>query len=319
MAREAELTVGTVSRVLNNRGYISDVTRQKVYDVMKKLNYQPNEVARSLSKQNTNTIGVIVPHIVHPYFAKLISNLECAASDKKYKILLYNSREETERELEYLDMCKSNRVSGIILCSASVKIEKFINLNVPLITIERNLDIGTASIECDNLQGGMLAAEHLIECGCKNLLHFSGITGASMPADARAEGFATICKKYNIIYKEVQSNSNVYYTMEYKEFITKVLSENPYVDGIFASSDLIAAQVIQVCTKLSISIPNQIKLIGFDDVNISSFTTPQITTIRQPIKEMAKMAVSLIIKKNNKEIIPNKTILPVTLVKRETT
>lgn len=320
VAREAGLTVGTVSRVLNDRGYISQETREKVYQVMKELNYQPSEVARSLSKQRTNIIGVIVPHIVHPYFAKLISNLERAASDQKFKILLFNSREETERELEYMEVCKSNKVCGIILCSALVSVDKFIDLNVPLITIERDLEMGTASIDCDNLQGGMMAAKYLIEKGCKNLLHFSGILNEHMPADERAEGFVRVCEKYGVLHKEVQSNAGVYVTMEYGEFIEDILSqeENKWVDGIFASSDLIAAQLIQVCRKLSIEIPSQIKIVGFDDVNIASLTTPQITTIRQPIKEMAETAISLIMKCNKGEIVPSKTILPVTLIERET-
>ena len=97
VAKETGLTVTTVSRVLNNRGYISEETRRKVYDAMKKLNYHPNEVARSLSKQSTNTIGVIVPHIRHPYFAELISNLESQAYRHQHKILLFNSQEKNEK------------------------------------------------------------------------------------------------------------------------------------------------------------------------------------------------------------------------------
>ena len=96
VAKETGLTVTTVSHVLNNRGYISEETRKKVYDAMKKLNYHPNEVARSLSKQSTNTIGVIVPHIRHPYFAELISNLESQAYRHQHKILLFNSQEKNE-------------------------------------------------------------------------------------------------------------------------------------------------------------------------------------------------------------------------------
>ena len=117
VAKETGLTVSTVSRVLNNRGYISEETRKKVYEAMKKLNYRPNEVARSLSKQTTNTIGVIVPHIRHPYFAELISNLESQAYHYDHKILLFNSQEKNEKEWEYMEMCTSNRVAGVILLS----------------------------------------------------------------------------------------------------------------------------------------------------------------------------------------------------------
>lgn len=319
VAREAGLTVGTVSRVLNNRGYISEATREKVYQIMKELNYQPNEVARSLSKSKTNTIGVIVPHIVHPYFAKLISNLEKAASDRGFKMLLCNSREERERELEYLEMLKSNRVAGLILCSATVKTESLESLEIPVITIERNVGTGTASVECDNYQGGVLAAKHLIACGCKHLINFGGVDKTEMPADSREVGFLEMCGQYGVVGVASKSHENQYIAMEYHEHIEKIIKENPETDGIFASSDLIAAQVLQVCAKLGLKVPEQVKVVGFDDVNVAALTTPPITTIHQPVKEMAEMSVDLIVRSNKGEMIPTRTVLPVTLVKRGTT
>lgn len=319
VAKETGLTVSTVSRVLNNRGYISEQTRENVYRAMEKLNYHPNEVARSLSKQTTNTIGVIVPHIKHPYFAELISNLESQAYIHKHKILLFNSQEKNEKEWEYLEMCSSNRVAGIILCSGTVGAEKFTGLNVPLVTVECYLENGTAAVECDNMQGGKIAAKHLIESGCKHLVHISGVHGNSMPADGRAAGFQEICKQKIIDYKVVDTEAYQYNKLEYHEILEKVLMENPDTDGIFVSSDLIAAQLLQVCRKLNISVPEQLKIVGFDDVNIASLMTPPITTIHQPIKEMAKMAVELLIQASAGEIVSSRTILPVSLVKRETT
>lgn len=319
VAREAGLTVGTVSRVLNNRGYISEATRNRVHEVMKELNYQPNEVARSLSKSKTNTIGVIVPHIVHPYFAKLISNLEKAASNRGFKILLCNSREERERELEYLEMLKSNRVAGLVLCSATVKTESLESLDIPVITIERNVGTGTASVECDNYQGGVLAAKHLIACGCKYIINFSGVEKTEMPADSREVGFLDMCRQYGVDGVACKSQENQYYAMEYHEYIEKIITENPKTDGIFASSDLIAAQVLQVCAKLGLRVPEQVKVVGFDDVNIASLTTPPITTVHQPVREMAEMSVDLIVRSDKGEMIPTRTVLPVTLVKRATT
>lgn len=196
VAKEAGLTVTTVSRIINNRGYISDKSRQKVEQAMQKLNYQPNEVARSLSKQTTNTIGVIVPHISHPYFAELISQIEHYADKKKYKILLFNSKAKQEKEQEYVKMCAANRVCGIILCSGNVAVEEFKGLNVPIITIERYLENGTAMISCDNQLGGTLAAQHLIECGCKQLIYFSSVSDNHMPADDREKGFLEACIKH---------------------------------------------------------------------------------------------------------------------------
>lgn len=319
VAKESGLTVTTVSRVLNNRGYISEETRIKVKEAMKKLNYQPNEVARSLSKQTTNIIGVIVPHIVHPYFSKLISRLESAAYEKGYRILLFNTKEKEEKEAEYLEMCKSNRVAGIILCSGGVHTDKFKGLNVPLITIERSLESGTASVECDNRQGGRLAAEHLAGCGCKNVLHLSGITDFLMPADDREEGFVEVCKRMGLNHHEIKNNTASYMSMEYHPYIEEALEKYPETDGIFASSDVIAAQVLQVCAKRGIQVPRQMKVIGFDDVDIAVLTVPMITTVRQPLKEMAQVAMNLMTSAIGKQIVPSRTMLPVTLVKRGTT
>lgn len=319
VAKETGLAVSTVSRVLNSRGYISEETRNNVFNAMKKLNYQPNEMARSLSKQTTNTIGVIVPHIRHPYFAELISNIESAANNRKYKILLFNSKDRDEKEIEILDMCNQNRVAGIILCSGTVAMNKFDKINVPLITIERNLEKGTACVECDNLKGGRLAAKHLIELGCKNLVQISGVCGNYMPADSRETGFIEVCEEYKIAHQELKTNETQYNVGEYKELIEDVLLNNKGVDGIFASSDLIAAQILQVCAKLKIKVPQQLKVVGFDDVLVASLTTPTITTIHQPIKEMAQMAISLLIEASNGKIVPSKTTLPVSLMKREST
>lgn len=319
VAKETGLAVTTVSRVLNNRGYISEETKKSVYDAMKKLNYQPNEVARSLSKQTTNTIGVIVPHIRHPYFAELISNIEAAANHRSYKILLFNSKDRDEKEKEILDMCNRNRVAGIILCSGTVEMDKFEGIYVPLITIERNLEMGTASVDCDNLKGGRLAAKHLIEEGCKNLAMISGVRGNYMPADDREIGFVEVCNKYGVKHQELKTNEVQYNVGEYHELIEEVLTQNHEVDGIFASSDLIAAQVLQVCARLNIKVPKQLKVVGFDDVLVSSITTPTITTIHQPIKEMAQMAISLLIDASKDKIVPSRTTLPVSLVKREST
>lgn len=319
VARESGLTVGTVSRVLNNRGYISEQTRAKVYEVMKQLNYQPNEMARSLSKQKSNTIGLIVPHIRHPYFAKLISCIEVAAYNNKYKILLFNSKGKDEREEELIEMCKSNRVAGVILCSATFETEKFKDLGCPLITIERFMDEGTAGILCDNYQGGTLAARHLIERGCRHLLHIGGVSEQSMPADERHLAFDDVCRQQEIDCVTVEPEADNYKEMSYYQLIRSALEQHPQIDGIFASADLIAAQVLQVCDEKGIRVPEDMKVVGFDDVEIATLTVPKITTIRQPVKEMAETAVSLMVQAVAGNMVPARSVFPVSLVVRGTT
>lgn len=319
MAAQTGLTVTTVSRVLNNRGYISDETREKVYAAMKQLNYRPNEVARSLSKKSSNTIGVIVPHIRHPYFADMISNLENVASERGYKIILCNSHGAEHKEREYLEMCSSNRVAGVILFSAGVDVEEFVNSNIPIVAVERFLESGTAVVECDNRQGGCLTAKQLIESGCKHLLHISGINENAMPADDRARGFIEVCEQHGIAHAEVSTNLYQYNQLEYHDFLEELLNADPQIDGIFASSDLIAAQILQVCAKQGKKVPQDLKIVGFDDVNVAQLTVPRITTIHQPIKEIAENAVSILISASEGKTVPKKTLLPVSLVIRETT
>ena len=319
VAKLAGVTPTTVSRVINNRGYISEKTKNKVHEAMEQLGYQPNEIARSLTKQKSNTIGIIVPHISHPYFAKLISNLENEAAKKDYKIILCNSKEKAEKEKQYLDMCKSKRVAGIILCSGNVESNKINTGDIPVVLLEKNFEEGKLGIQCDNYQGGKLATEHLIECGCKKVLHFSGVIDEEMPADNREKAFIDTCIKNSVKYYIKKFDINTYNQMDYYEAIKDTITEIKEIDGIFASSDLIAAQVIQVCNELNIRIPQDIKLVGFDDVEISKLTTPTITTIHQPIKEMSKLAVELIDAKYTNVEIDKQIIVPVELVVRNST
>ena len=320
VAKEAGLTVTTVSRVLNNRGYISDDARERVRLAMQKLNYQPNEVARSLHKKSSRTIGVIVPHIRHPYFAEMISNIENIAYKKGYRILLCNSQEKEEKEKEYIEICTSNRVAGIILFSGLVDVDTFIKMDIPVITMERYLDNGTASVECDNLEGGALAAQKLIDNGCKNLMMIgSTASNVELPADLRATGFRTVCDEKSITYVEVDPEVSAYNNMTYDEMLEDALKKYPDTDGVFASSDVIAAQTLQVCSKMHISVPEQMKIIGFDDVSIAQLTTPKLTTIHQPIKEMAESAVDLLLNAAEGKMVAKKTVLPVQLIERGTT
>ncbi len=319
VAMEAGLTVTTVSRVLNNRGYISDDARKRVYDAMEKLNYQPNEVARSLHKKTTNTIGLIVPHICHPYFSEMISNIENEAFKKGYRILLCNTKGKAEKEREYLDICTSNRVAGVIIFSGSMSVDSFIQMDVPVIAMERTLDNGTASVECDNMTGGELAAKRLIDAGCKHLLLVGSTSGkVVLPADNRALGFRKICEERSVPFYRIDPELKEYEDMEYADLLERTLKEHPETDGVFASSDVIGAQTLQVCSQLGIRVPDEMKIIGFDDSFVATLTTPKLTTIHQPIKEMAAQAVQLLKDATDKKVVAKKIVLPVTLIERGT-
>ena len=297
-------------------GYISEETRKKVTQAMQEMNYQPNELARSLAKAHSNTIGVIVPHISHPFFSKMISALESAAAKRGYKILLCNSKDQPEKETEYLDMFISNRVTGVVMASRDVQIEKFHDLKIPIVNFEREENTEAITIQCDNEQGGALAASHLADCGCRHLLHFGGIVGRDMPADRRADGFLRVCRERGIEGEVLLSDRLSYGSMHYESYIEKGLLEHPETDGIFASSDLIAAQVLQRLYAMGKRVPEDIKVVGFDDTVIAGITTPSITTIHQPIEEMSELSIAYIDRRRKGEMVPNVTTMPVSLVVR---
>lgn len=319
VAKEAGLAVETVSRVLNNRGYISEKTRKKVYDSMEKLGYRPNMVARTLSKGRSDAIAVIVPNMVHPYFSQMLGEIESYASGKQFQVYVSSSSGDPQKEKNLLELCENSLVAGVLIFSNQVKPETLKRFDLPIITIERFIEGGTGCVLCDNYKGGKLAAEELISKGCRNLVMLGSVRLRKMPADIREDGFMDVCRKKGVNARVLNSNPEEFKDMEYHESILKTLTEFPETDGIFCSSDLIAAQALQVAAKLGRRVPEDLKIIGFDDTALSRLTTPQITTIHQPISEMAKLAFDMIIDTIEKREVQERNVLDVKLVARGTT
>lgn len=319
VAVKAGVSVTTVSRILNNRGYIDDKTRKKVFGAMTELDYHANELARSLSKKRANIIGVIVPSLLHPYFCEVAYYLEQYASLAGYTVMICNANHQKNKEHEYINMLKSNKVSGIVLSSRTENVEKILPENLPVLTFERVISNRISSVSCDNYSGGEMAARHLLEVGCKNLLHFSGVQNIKMAADARRDSFEEVCKENQVPYNVYNTEEIQFQTLNYEAYLEQTILANPETDGIFAGSDVIAAEIISVCKKNSIRIPEDMKLIGFDDIRLASLTTPKITTIHQPIEEMCACSIDTLFHQIHDGYLPSQVILPVSLVIREST
>ena len=319
VSREAGLSVGTVSRILNNRGYISTNAKQKVEFAMKKLNYQPNEMARSLSKQSSSLIGLVVPQVENPYFSLFTSYVQEYARCKGYHILLFCSNGMEQRETEMLDVCRRNRVAGIILCSSCFSVSTFGELDCPLVTMERDVENEVSSVRCDNFAGGALVAEHLISRGCKYLMHLSALSPSHLTADLRAKGFAETCSKNGVSHIEVPFPEELYNRMEYFDFIEEIFALHGDIDGVFASNDIIASQLLQHCAKHGITVPDSLKIVGFDDIPLSRWTVPSLTTVHQPLDKMAEVAVQALLDARSGRTVQKTFCFPVELIERETT
>lgn len=316
VALRAGVTVTTVSRVLNNRGYISDRTRHKVAEAMKELDYVPNEMARSLLRQRSGIIGLIVPTVSHPFFGELAMHIEYYAYEAGYKILLCNSHLDSAKERDYIDMLKRHKVDGIIMGSHTLDVHEYLNLSMPVVTIDRKLDARIPSVSSDNRQGGLLATRRLISRGCRKVAMIAGSLQLDLLANQRCTSFIAETETRGIPHVMVQTNLDVLDYSQYGDLVDKLFAEHPDVDGVF-TSDVKAAHVIQACARMGKAVPRDVKVVGYDDTQIASLLVPRLTTIRQPKEAMAKLALETVVKQICGEPYSLETILPVELVERD--
>lgn len=323
VAKKAGVSVTTVSRVMNNRGYIGEQTRKKVEDAIKELNYSPNQIARSLLSNQSYIFGLIVPEISHPFFSEMVHWIEYYASLINYKIIICNSVNDKEKESAYLKMLKEHRADGVIMCSHTLETDVYKQLTIPIVSFDRIISAKIPYVASDNYHGGELATQHLIKKGCKKLLHIAGPLNFEMLSNRRYDAFQMICSRHQVEW-DVLEGANINLTFEDNyQFIEEKLGKNiNNYDGIFCSNDLMAYALYIYASKHNIHVPDDLKIIGYD---YNSFTktlqSPKLTTIKQPIEILAKQLVHSLERQINKEdqTIADQSIYDVELIPGETT
>ena len=316
VAKRANVSVATVSRVVNNKGYVNEHTRNLVENAIKELNYVPNEVARSLFRKSSKIIGIMLYDLKNEFFNEMISRMEEIIFKHGYQTMICTSGEDPEREKKYLQMFATNKISGLIMCTdiSPTSINQL--PDIPIVALERIVKDSIPSIDCDNVMGGELAAQKLASSGCKNILQFTGPLNLAC-SDERSNGFLSVLSDFpEIIINSLELDFNTFTEIEISDFLNK----HPEVDGVFAASDRIAASVLKCLKKIGKSIPQDVKVIGFDNVSIAELTEPTLSTIAQPIHAMSELAIHTLFKLINKEVIDElHQIIPVELIEREST
>ena len=309
VAKLAGVSPTTVSRVINKKGYLSEKTIQKVNDAMRELGYKPNNLARSLQGKSAKLIGLIFPNIRHVFYAELIDKLEHELFKKGYKTIICNSEHDSEKEREYIEMLEANQVDVIISGSHNLGIEDYNRVTAPIISFDRNLSPDIPVVSSDNYGGGVLAAQTLVKTGAKDIIMITGNDNSNSPTGLRHAGFASILPDAPII--NVSSDfSPVRKEMEIKNILTQ---QKP--DAIFASDDLTAILIINIAKELGISVPDQLKVIGYDGTYFIENYYPQLTTVKQPLEEIAFLCVELLLQKiEGKKVATTGYFLPVTLL-----
>lgn len=320
VAKHAGVSVTTVSRIMNNRGAISEKTRNKVNKSMEELNYHPNEIAKSLYTKKSNLIGLILPDVSIPFYAEETKYIAESLYLNNYKLMLCTASNDSIREKEYINMLQRNQVDGIIIGSHTLRLEEYMKLELPIVALDRYLGKNIPVVSADHVQGGSLAANELILSGCKNVLQFKGNSKVATPSNERHSEFSKVMKENNISCTSVEFPVNFFSYDDYPPLIKEALNSHPNIDGIFAG-DTVAFAVIKELLSRNFKIPEDIKIVGYDGIALCSIAYPTLTTIQQPIRELSNTAVStlLYLINNHNTIIPSDIKLPVTLYKGQTT
>jgi LacI family transcriptional regulator len=316
VAKRAGVSVATVSRVLNETSYVHADTKAAVIKAIKELNYKPNYVARSLYKKSSRLIGLILPDITNPFFPELARAVEDVAHQYGYTVVLCNSDGDLEKEKNYLDVLTQNHADGLIVTTNRQNNVNYIDLDIPVVALDRTLHESIPEVRADHYGGGKMATELLIQRGCTFIAHVRGPSQLG-PADERCRGFVNAAEQAGIAYHIVESQFDIPIS---EQTVSELLDTYPQIDGIFAGNDLIAVAAVKVALKRGISIPEELQVVGFDGIPLSACYYPAITTIVQPIYEMGKWATELLIQLITKKNIAAKThCFPVKLAERETT
>lgn len=317
VAARAGVSITTVSRVLNNRGYISEQTRSKVQTSIKELGFIPNEMARSFYTTSTRLIGLIVPTTANPFFGELTFYIEKYLSYREYKLLVCNSINEQENEKEYLRMLQENRVDGIIVGSHNINIEEYDKMPLKMVSVERGVNANTPIVQCDNYNGGVLSTDALIRAGCRNILCLRGDPRLDTPANARYVAHQERMAQHGLPV-HIQSIPFTLPDAEKLAIISKIFSGKEHYDGVFAGDDMIASIVYNYAFQHGIRVPEDLKLIGFDGTETIQTILPALATIRQPIREMAEVTAQKLLDMIEEKSVSMQTVLPVTLYTGQT-
>lgn len=319
VAKKAGVGIATVSRVINNSGYVKKETRKKIEKVIEEIGYVPNEIARSMTKQQTNIIAFVLPNSSHIFFSELLYHVENELYEKGYKLMVCNSASNIEKELDYISMLKKNKVDGIIFLTSS-DIEKHLNPSLPIISFDRHFE-GIPFVASDNYRGGRLAAEILLKTKPKNMLFIGDdaqgeLSSITTEVSKRRIGFSDYLKEKGFSnYKIIEYPQGKEYIPV--DFIHELVRENLDFDAIFAISDILAHIVIETLEKNGKRVPEDVCVIGYDGVDSYLNLGKQISSIKQPVEMLAKVMTEGILKKINKEDFQS-TILPVEYKKGDT-
>lgn len=327
IAKLANVSVATVSRVINNNGRFSEETRERVQSIIKEYGYTTNMAAKSLRMSKSKTIGLIVPNINNEWFSNLVLEIEKYFFEKNYSVFICNTSQDEEKEIAYFKSLDSKLVDGIICISGIEEIPMHtINRDIPIVCIDRKPKNHSQAyyVESNHYSGGYLATEELIKQGCKRIVIVSRNKTLSVNKQ-RLEGYRQALKDYGLQEcpeLELLLDPSFANYEGSKKAMNELIQKKIPFDGVFGTNDWRAYGSMVALLENHIRVPEDVKIIGFDDVFISSICHPSLSTIHQDILALSQTAASLLLDlMDNKDIKDDQRhyILPVSVVRRDST
>lgn len=311
VAARAKVSVITVSRLLNNPEIVSSATTEKIFKVMDELNYQPSQIARSLVKKKTNTIGVIMPDIKNTFFNSLFRHFEDYASAHQYNLLLCNTDEEPAKELKYIKLFQAQRVDGVIIAPCSKKsVEYLAKSDLNYILVDRAFeDIKSEYVITDHYKGAFEATEYLIKLGHRKIAVLRG-SGSLFPDIERYRGFEAAMKKHS-----QKIDDNLIFNCEFDDSfafktVRDLLKKKEKPTAIFSFNSIMITGAIKAIEDLGLEIPRHISLICFDEIPGYNIFNPKITCVVQQVEPLGREATKVLIERiNNNSSSKQKRIL----------
>lgn len=301
VAKHAGVSIGTVSRVLNNKDRVSPETRERVLKAVRELDYHANAFAKGLASQETNTLGLVIPQVNDPFFFQIVRGVEDAATDEDYSLLIASQpRPAREREHRYLDLFRRGNVDAMVLVAIDVyphEIQQIASRGVPIVLAQQDVGKNIPAFLSDNYGGSRAMTEHLLGHGYTRLAYIAG-TDYTPDSRERLRAMRDVLAEHGLditaeyIVKGDYLQDSGYHAM------LELLKRPIMPEAVFAANDQMALDAIRAIQENGLRVPDDIAVVGFDDIPMASYISPPLTTIQQPVYEMgwhaAKRAMAMI-------------------------
>ncbi len=322
VAERAGVSINTASRAINNKTDINEETKKRVLKVAQELGYVRNATAVALRTKKTGTLGVVIADNRNPFYAEVLNGMEEAAREKNYHIILTNTQRDYKKEEEAINLLLNKRVDGLLIAPVQDRdddIKNLIEANIPLVIVGRDFEnIEVDAVYNDEVKGGFLATEYLIKKGHKRIALIDGFLYKS-PAKGRLEGYKKALKEYGIPFDDALVSVGDIDVKDGYERTKQLFEKELDFTAIFAYNDMMAFGAMQAIKEKGLRIPEDIGLVGYDDIPFCSLMNPALTTIILKKQELGTESVKLLLSRiNGKRKKMKKIMLDVELIIRET-